>query len=239
MAALDCVEPSCHVDVARVCFFSIIPRPPRSTLFPYTTPSRSGEGRHRLAAAVGALGGGHDKAARGIDRRVADRGRAGGGRSEEHTSELQSPDHVRCRLLLVNSALLGVGVAALDRVDPGRQGDDAGAGRRAVAPFFFNDTATTEIYPLSLHDALPILAAAVGALGGGHDKAARGIDRRVADRGRAGGGRGRRRLVADGDRDRVRVRARVIRRALLGEGGRAPWRGRGWSPGGSGSFKKK
>src|SRR5260370_8152309 len=51
------------------------------------------------------------------------------------------------------------------------------------------------------------------------DEAARGIDRRVADRGRAGGGRGRRRLVADGDRDRVRVGARMIRRALLRVGG--------------------
>src|SRR2546422_6040020 len=33
--------------------------------------------------------------------------------------------------------------------------------------FFFNDTATTEIYTLSLHDALPILASSLGSLGGG------------------------------------------------------------------------
>ena len=46
-------------------------------------------------------------------------------RSEEHTSELQSPCNLVCRLLL-------------EKI------------------FFFNDTATTEIYTLSLHDALPI-----------------------------------------------------------------------------------
>src|SRR5258708_20409377 len=65
----------------------MIRRPPRSTLFPYTTLFRSAPGR--------ALGG-------GIGRGVR-LGRAGVGamhRSEEHTSELQSPDHLVCRLLL-------------------------------------------------------------------------------------------------------------------------------------------
>ena len=47
-------------------------------------------------------------------------------RSEEHTSELQSRSDLVCRLLLEKNF------------------------------FFFNDTATTEIYTLSLHDALPI-----------------------------------------------------------------------------------
>src|SRR5574344_645056 len=51
-------------------------------------------------------------------------------RSEEHTSELQSPDHLVCRLLLEK--------------------------KKNFFFFFFNDTATTEIYTLSLHDALPI-----------------------------------------------------------------------------------
>src|SRR5258708_21447555 len=36
--------------------------------------------------------------------------------------------------------------------------DDPAAGLRFVSLFFFNDTATTEIYTLSLHDALPIFA---------------------------------------------------------------------------------
>src|SRR5437762_11753242 len=67
-------------------FFSIIRRPPRSTLFPYTTLFRS-----RLQFSL------------------ADRARALGfqqivvvddDRSEEHTSELQSPMYLVCRLLL-------------------------------------------------------------------------------------------------------------------------------------------
>src|SRR5690348_17466408 len=67
----------------------MIRRPPRSTLFPYTTLFRSVVGR--LARA-----GGHHlppppRAARPAGR-VA--------RSEEHTSELQSPVHLVCRLLL-------------------------------------------------------------------------------------------------------------------------------------------
>src|SRR3712207_8341579 len=54
--------------------------------------------------------------------------------------------------------------------------------------FFFNDTATTEIYTLSLHDALPICARACGGAGDG--RAPRGRPRRA--RGGVGGGeRGR------------------------------------------------
>src|SRR6185436_20951362 len=65
-------------------FFLMIRRPPRSTLFPYTTLFRSG-------APPGAGGG------RVGRRRLPHQPRA---RSEEHTSELQSPDHLVCRLLL-------------------------------------------------------------------------------------------------------------------------------------------
>src|SRR5258708_19501668 len=62
----------------------MIRRPPRSTLFPYTTLFRS----HRQLLHRGPQG-----RQGGI--------RAGSlGRSEEHTSELQSPDHLVCRLLL-------------------------------------------------------------------------------------------------------------------------------------------
>src|SRR5260370_42260459 len=70
-------------------FFLMIRRPPRSTLFPYTTLFRSlRPGRHR-----------HDHAepARGPQR--AQPGHAPG-RSEEHTSELQSHLNLVCRLLL-------------------------------------------------------------------------------------------------------------------------------------------
>src|SRR6476660_10282293 len=65
-----------------VFFFLMIRRPPRSTLFPYTTLFRSG----RPAAGPAAPGAGAELAAHP--------------RSEEHTSELQSPDHLVCRLLL-------------------------------------------------------------------------------------------------------------------------------------------
>src|SRR5258708_31810173 len=63
----------------------MIRRPPRSTLFPYTTLFRSLVlGDHDLARLVG------DVEARDFAAQ----------RSEEHTSELQSPDHLVCRLLL-------------------------------------------------------------------------------------------------------------------------------------------
>src|SRR5258708_28208708 len=69
----------------------MIRRPPRSTLFPYTTLFRSPHG-----AAVA----GHPRAVE-RHRRGQPRGAAVVGlRSEEHTSELQSPDHLVCRLLL-------------------------------------------------------------------------------------------------------------------------------------------
>src|SRR2546426_7009425 len=62
----------------------MIRRPPRSTLFPYTTLFRSGTGTCRRSGARSSAAG---------DCRC-------GGRSEEHTSELQSPCNLVCRLLL-------------------------------------------------------------------------------------------------------------------------------------------
>src|SRR5947209_12201779 len=89
----------------------MIRRPPRSTLFPYTTLFRSVLDGDREAgeqrAAIGAPGGvagavGHDGRQR-VDRAV-DLLDAGQGnldqRSEEHTSELQSRQYLVCRLLL-------------------------------------------------------------------------------------------------------------------------------------------
>src|SRR5258708_28913786 len=69
----------------------MIRRPPRSTLFPYTTLFRSD--RVDVITLV---------EPNVSDRRCADvgHGRIGEVRSEEHTSELQSPDHLVCRLLL-------------------------------------------------------------------------------------------------------------------------------------------
>src|SRR5258708_19806677 len=74
----------------------MIRRPPRSTLFPYTTLFRSGRGAKRHAARHR-----REAFARGHRRgRAAGCPRRDGERSEEHTSELQSPDHLVCRLLL-------------------------------------------------------------------------------------------------------------------------------------------
>src|SRR3712207_8873196 len=87
----------------------MIRRPPRSTLFPYTTLFRSAEdstcdgsrdiGQSRPPDRAGVL--------RARGRRPRDRvgtfgcvDRRGGGRSEEHTSELQSRQYLVCRLLL-------------------------------------------------------------------------------------------------------------------------------------------
>src|SRR2546422_7747934 len=70
----------------------MIRRPPRSTLFPYTTLFRS---RHGVAGTVERRGPGHQ----GVVFLEAV-GRCRDDRSEEHTSELQSRLHLVCRLLL-------------------------------------------------------------------------------------------------------------------------------------------
>src|SRR5256885_8864567 len=78
----------------------MIRRPPRSTLFPYTTLFRScARGRRRVPPAAGAgPGGAHHDRPRPAALHRADL--PGGTRSEEHTSELQSPCNLVCRLLL-------------------------------------------------------------------------------------------------------------------------------------------
>src|SRR5258708_20659021 len=70
----------------------MIRRPPRSTLFPYTTLFRSVDRAYakQLLEWVGLKDRMHNKLHQ----------LSGGERSEEHTSELQSPDHLVCRLLL-------------------------------------------------------------------------------------------------------------------------------------------
>src|SRR2546425_12338428 len=93
-----------HVMFGVYFFFLMIRRPPRSTLFPYTTLFRS-------------LGG-HPR----VDRKKAQRGQQNEGisspgrqtylqsasRSEEHTSELQSLAYLVCRLLLEKKKTLGI-----------------------------------------------------------------------------------------------------------------------------------
>src|SRR2546426_9221403 len=84
-------------------FFLMIRRPPRSTLFPYTTlfQSRNDRAAGRRSHARRASAPDRLRAAARERRRLVslrDRGRAR--RSEEHTSELQSPCNLVCRLLL-------------------------------------------------------------------------------------------------------------------------------------------
>src|SRR2546430_9255733 len=73
-------------------FFLMIRRPPRSTLFPYTTLFRSGQGQVRFQQ-------GFFTVARPVPRHCG-HVRATVKRSEEHTSELQSQSNLVCRLLL-------------------------------------------------------------------------------------------------------------------------------------------
>src|SRR2546425_2161986 len=80
-------------------FFLMIRRPPRSTLFPYTTLFRSGPAVERAGAAVVGAG------ALELDLLPDDPDQVCGltnllDRSEEHTSELQSLAYLVCRLLL-------------------------------------------------------------------------------------------------------------------------------------------
>src|SRR2546422_2343916 len=77
-------------------FFLMIRRPPRSTLFPYTTLFRSHQGRRPGRPEQVGRGEAQDT----TRRRVGDDHRRRKRRSEEHTSELQSRLHLVCRLLL-------------------------------------------------------------------------------------------------------------------------------------------
>src|SRR6267378_4303528 len=96
-------------------------------------------------------------------------------RSEEHTSELQSRRDLVCRLLLekkkIGLLLICLGAGDIKPCVSANVVDQFVESNRhllskmfglfyfsiyAGSFFFFNDTATTEIYTLSLHDALPI-----------------------------------------------------------------------------------
>src|SRR2546430_7573379 len=81
---------ACKQLVYFVFFFLMIRRPPRSTLFPYTTLFRSPRQQDEEAQDPPALEG---------TREVVRKERRGD-RSEEHTSELQSQSNLVCRLLL-------------------------------------------------------------------------------------------------------------------------------------------
>src|SRR3712207_7720927 len=78
----------------------MIRRPPRSTLFPYTTLFRSAQTEHRLQSS--STGGNYTKYRDILRQEVVEAGKRWGfePRSEEHTSELQSRQYLVCRLLL-------------------------------------------------------------------------------------------------------------------------------------------
>src|SRR3712207_7193893 len=85
----------------RRCLFLMIRRPPRSTLFPYTTLFRSpvhGSARPARTGVPAAVRSGAPVSRSGGGR--AARLRRHPRRSEEHTSELQSRQYLVCRLLL-------------------------------------------------------------------------------------------------------------------------------------------
>src|SRR5690349_22464241 len=77
-----------------MCFFLMIRRPPRSTLFPYTTLFRSARGLQRHSK----VGNANATLVKALDLWNARREHLM--RSEEHTSELQSRRDLVCRLLL-------------------------------------------------------------------------------------------------------------------------------------------
>src|SRR6202034_4125306 len=110
----------------------MIRRPPRSTLFPYTTLFRSrwSHGAHRNV---------------GPPRRSPAPPDPPGPRSEEHTSELQSQFHLVCRLLLVKKSTsrpLGVGLPATSA------GVEVTARPTTTAPPTRTTTTTTPTTPL-------------------------------------------------------------------------------------------
>src|SRR5476649_802450 len=137
-------------------FFLMIRRPPRSTLFPYTPLFRS-DGA--LAAEMGAAG-----------RRAFDAGLSLKRQADRKSTRLNSSHTVSSYAVICltkkNLNHLRVRAWRLSSRGAAAQSPDGRSGlERAAQPLldagdvdgcFFTDTAATEIYTLSLHDALPI-----------------------------------------------------------------------------------
>src|SRR5207248_8414296 len=88
-----------HTGSVLFCFCFWLARPPRSTLFPYTTLFRSSRPSTAATTRWTAISGGNASSAR-IARSWTPTAPVSRPRSEEHTSELQSPYDLVCRLLL-------------------------------------------------------------------------------------------------------------------------------------------
>src|SRR5450432_1948225 len=151
----------CNAPGSLCFFFLMIRRPPRSTLFPYTTLFRSGAGQDLQGCRLGVDDGAGRQA--GIDRKS----------TRLNSSHDQSSYAVFClkkkkkqKLGLRDGKdrtyrIVGVDMVVHPDVDVflcvGYLGFELHLVElMAFSCFFFNDTATTEIYTLSLHDALPI-----------------------------------------------------------------------------------
>src|SRR5450432_3786962 len=134
-------------------FFLMIRRPPRSTLFPYTTLFRSPENLTHLH--YNFLG----KDSSGWQR-CSERDRKS---TRLNSSHDQISYAVFClkktnarHAPLLRGQLSSGSVASSWRTKRTWDAPDGTSRHHLFDPFFFNDTATTEIYTLSLHDALPI-----------------------------------------------------------------------------------
>src|SRR3712207_8384309 len=95
-----------HGECVIICFFLMMRRPPRSTLFPYTTLFRSREAwgmRIGLPATAWML----EIGARVLQTETELVLKSRRVRSEEHTSELQSRQYLVCRLLLEKKKIMG------------------------------------------------------------------------------------------------------------------------------------
>src|SRR5476651_1107180 len=140
-------------------FFLMIRRPPRSTLFPYTTLFRS------------ACAGERDEVRRrgdvGVLRRLLDRKSTR--LNSSHANISYAVFCLKKKTIKVVARSSSIKILRFDHrrmLAAGRSRCRQGQTRfgllnrasRPVSYFFFNDTATTEIYTLSLHDALPICA---------------------------------------------------------------------------------
>src|SRR3712207_4763272 len=132
-------------------------RPPRSTLFPYTTRFRSREHAQPRKEMPGGARVAHrfdDRVLREEARKARNAGRRDGADQHRPVGDRKSTR--------LNSSHANISYAVFCLKKQNASGDGyvriAGTGRllRVVCHLFFNDAATTEIYTLSLHDALPI-----------------------------------------------------------------------------------